>query len=113
MKDIFEDLQSNFESFLLVNLESVEGVMLVYKISERVHVLFRDIRNDEKCKITWSESDSIQNDLKCGFSWCQSARDSSIAFSDIKPIFLGNKPKIKLGLLSSDGRHDSAKTCHI
>ncbi|GJX68135.1 retrovirus-related pol polyprotein from transposon TNT 1-94 [Tanacetum coccineum] len=36
-------------------------------------------------------------------------RDSSIAFSDIKSILLGNKLKIKLGLLSSDGRHDSAK----
>ncbi|GJW93642.1 hypothetical protein Tco_0173314 [Tanacetum coccineum] len=65
----------------------------------------RDIRSDKKCRIAWSESDSIQNDLKCGFSWCQSARDSSISFSDIKSIFLRNKLKIKLGLLSSDERH--------
>ncbi|GKG44680.1 hypothetical protein Tco_0486118, partial [Tanacetum coccineum] len=63
----------------------------------RVH--FKDISSDEKCRITWSECNNIQNDLKCGFSWCQSLRDSSIAFSDIKSILLGNKLKIKLGLL--------------
>ncbi|GKD24163.1 hypothetical protein Tco_1230377, partial [Tanacetum coccineum] len=111
MKDISEDFQSKFESFLLVNLESVKGVMLIHRVPELMHVHFRDICNDEKCRIAWSESNSIQNDLKCGFSWCQSARDSSIAFFDIKFNFLGNKLKIKLGLLSSDGIHDFAKIC--
>ncbi|GJU34820.1 ribonuclease H-like domain-containing protein [Tanacetum coccineum] len=98
----------------IVNLfESIEDVMLVYRILELMHVHFRDIRSDEKWRIAWSECNSIQNDLKCGFYWCQSTRDSSIAFFDIKPILLGNKLKIKLGLLSSDGRYDSAKICHI
>ncbi|GJV28340.1 hypothetical protein Tco_0709771 [Tanacetum coccineum] len=73
----------------------------------------KDICSDEKCRLAWSESDSIQNDLKCGFSWCQSARYSSIAFTDINSILLGNKLKIKLGFLSGDGRHDSFKICHI
>ncbi|GJR38603.1 hypothetical protein Tco_1214287 [Tanacetum coccineum] len=113
LKDIPEDFQGKFESFLLVNLESVEGVMLVHRIPELMHVHFRDIRSDEKCRVAWSECNSIQNDLKCGFSWSQSARDSSIAFFDIKSILFGNKLKIKLGLLSGDGRHDSAKICHI
>ncbi|GJR76943.1 hypothetical protein Tco_0089308 [Tanacetum coccineum] len=71
--------------------------MLVYRILELMHVHFRDIYSDEKCRIAWSECNSIQNDLKCGFSWCQSARDSFIAFSDIKSILFGNKLKIKLG----------------
>nr|GEZ89674.1 hypothetical protein [Tanacetum cinerariifolium] len=51
LEDISEDFQIKFETFLLVKLESVEGVMLVNKIPELVHVYFRDISNDEKCRI--------------------------------------------------------------
>ncbi|GJS61902.1 hypothetical protein Tco_0656686 [Tanacetum coccineum] len=39
--------------------------------------------------------------------------ESSVAFSILKPFLLGDKFKIKFGLLSSNGRHDSAKICHI
>ncbi|GJX63070.1 hypothetical protein Tco_0295970 [Tanacetum coccineum] len=88
LKDISEDFQSKFESFLLVNLESVEGVMLVHRILELVHVHFRDIRSDEKCRIALSESDSIQNENENWVHWCQSARDSSIiAFLILKILF--------------------------
>ncbi|GJS44114.1 hypothetical protein Tco_0569157 [Tanacetum coccineum] len=111
--DISEDFQSEFESFLLINLESVEGIMLVYRIPELMHVHFRDISSDDKCRIAGSECKSIQNNLKCLFFWFQSTRDSSIAFSNDKSILFGNKLKIKLGLLSSDGSHDYAKSCHI
>ncbi|GJZ02320.1 hypothetical protein Tco_0520281 [Tanacetum coccineum] len=39
--------------------------------------------------------------------------ESFVEFSNFKPFLLGNKFKIKFGLLSSDGRHDSAKISHI
>ncbi|GKC20081.1 hypothetical protein Tco_1022231 [Tanacetum coccineum] len=83
--------------------------MKTSKIPELLHVTSGASGIDEKCRITWSECNSIQNDLKCGFSWCQSTRDSSIAFSDIKSILFGTRLQVKLGLLSSDGSHDSAK----
>nr|GEV98191.1 ribonuclease H-like domain-containing protein [Tanacetum cinerariifolium] len=70
--------------------------MRVNRIPELVYVYSRDISSDEKCRISWSECNSIKNDLKCGFSWSQSARDSSIAFTDINSILLGNKLKIKI-----------------
>ncbi|GJR22482.1 hypothetical protein Tco_0971009 [Tanacetum coccineum] len=98
---------------LLINLESVEVVMLVYAIPELMHIHFRDIGSDEKCRIAWSECKCIQNNLKCFLFWFQSTKDSSIAFSNVKSILFGNKFKVKLGLLSSDRSHDSAKSCHI
>ncbi|GJT24707.1 hypothetical protein Tco_0894644 [Tanacetum coccineum] len=114
LKDISKDFQGNLESFLLINLEYVEVVMLVYAIPELMHIHFRDISSDEKCRISWSECKCIQNKLKCFFFWFQSTRDSSIAFSNVKSILFGNKfKKVKLSLLSSDGNHDSAKSCHI
>nr|GEZ17939.1 hypothetical protein [Tanacetum cinerariifolium] len=64
--DISEEFQSKFESFLHVKLESIESVMLIHRIPELVHVYFKDISSDEKCKIAWSECNSIMNDLKCG-----------------------------------------------
>ncbi|GJY02270.1 hypothetical protein Tco_0360422 [Tanacetum coccineum] len=72
-----------------------------------------NICSDEKGRVAWSESKSIQNDLKCGFSLYLSRIESSVAFSNLKSFLLGNKFKIKFSLLSSDGRHDSAKICHI
>ncbi|GKE94437.1 hypothetical protein Tco_1579292, partial [Tanacetum coccineum] len=51
LKDISEDFQGKLESFLLINLESVEVVMLVYAIPELMHIHFRDISSDEKCRI--------------------------------------------------------------
>ncbi|GKA79008.1 hypothetical protein Tco_0785545 [Tanacetum coccineum] len=59
IEDIMKNL-SKFVSFLLVNLESVKGVMLVHRIPKLVHVHFRDIRSDEKCRIAWSESACIR-----------------------------------------------------
>ncbi|GKG43708.1 hypothetical protein Tco_0482801, partial [Tanacetum coccineum] len=47
------------ESFLLENFESVEVIMLVHKVPELVHIHFRDISNDEKCGIAWSECNGI------------------------------------------------------
>ncbi|GJR44012.1 hypothetical protein Tco_1312115 [Tanacetum coccineum] len=38
--------------------------------------------------------------------------ESSVAFSNLKLFLLGDKLKIKFGLLSSNGRHDSAKIFH-
>nr|GFC53970.1 hypothetical protein [Tanacetum cinerariifolium] len=54
LKDISEDFQSKFESFLFVNFESVEFVMLVNRVPELVHVYFRDISSDDKCRIARS-----------------------------------------------------------
>ncbi|GKE88799.1 hypothetical protein Tco_1566274, partial [Tanacetum coccineum] len=87
--------------------------ILVDRIPELVHVNFRNICSGEKCRIAWSESKSIQDNLKCRFSLFISRIDSFIAFSNLKPFLFGNKFKIKFGLLSSDGRHNSTKISHI
>ncbi|GJS44314.1 hypothetical protein Tco_0569357 [Tanacetum coccineum] len=102
-----------FESLPFVHFEYVESVMLVNRIPELMHVDFWNICNDEKCKVAWSESKSIQNNLKCGFSLYLSKIESSVAFPNLKSFLLGNKFQIKFDLLSSNGRHDSAKICHI
>ncbi|GKF18619.1 hypothetical protein Tco_0063537 [Tanacetum coccineum] len=78
-----------------------------------MHVDFWNICSDEKCKVAWSESQSIQNNLKCGLSLDLSRIESSIGISNLWSFLFGNKFKIKFCLLSSDGRHDSAKICHI
>ncbi|GJX55142.1 hypothetical protein Tco_0285039, partial [Tanacetum coccineum] len=113
LKEVFEDFQIKVEFLLLVHSEPVRIFILVDRIPELVHVNFRNICSGEKCKITWSESKIIQDNLKCKFSLFLSRIDSSIAFSNLKPFLLGNKFKIKFGLLSSDGRYDSAKISHI
>ncbi|GJV04442.1 hypothetical protein Tco_1338011 [Tanacetum coccineum] len=87
--------------------------MLVNRIPELMHVDFWNICSDEKCRVAWSESKSIQNNLKCGFSLDLSRIESSVSFPNVKSFILWNKFKIKFGLLSSNGRHDSAKICHI
>ncbi|GKA78711.1 retrovirus-related pol polyprotein from transposon TNT 1-94 [Tanacetum coccineum] len=86
LEDISEDFQIEFESLPFVYLESVESVML---------------------------SQSIQNNLKSGLSLDLSRIESSIAFSNVKSLLLWNKFQIKFGLLTSNGRQDSAKICHI
>ncbi|GJX70202.1 hypothetical protein Tco_0307373 [Tanacetum coccineum] len=68
LKDIFEDFQGKLESFLLINLESVEVVMLVYAIPELMHIHFRDINSDEKYRIAWSEFDSLWEQVQ-GQAW--------------------------------------------
>ncbi|GJS13563.1 hypothetical protein Tco_0408035 [Tanacetum coccineum] len=78
-----------------------------------MHVNFWNICSDEKCRVAWSESKSIQNDLKCGFSLYLSRIESSVAFPNRKSFLLGNKFQIKFGLLSSNGRHDSAKISEL
>ncbi|GJS04981.1 hypothetical protein Tco_0321489 [Tanacetum coccineum] len=113
LDDISEDFQSEFESLPFVYLKSVESVMLVNRIPELMHVDFWNIYSDEKCRVTWSESQSIQNNLKCRLSLNLSRIESSISFSNVKSFLLWNKFKIKFCLLSSDGRHDSAKSYHI
>ncbi|GJU82303.1 hypothetical protein Tco_1284668, partial [Tanacetum coccineum] len=65
LEDIFKDFQIEFESLPFVNIESVESVMLVNRIPELIHLDFWNIYIDEKCRIAWSESQSIQNNLKC------------------------------------------------
>ncbi|GJX37716.1 hypothetical protein Tco_0251019 [Tanacetum coccineum] len=109
LEDISEDFQIEFESLPFVHLESVESFMLVNKIPELMHVDFRNICNDEKCRVAWCESQSIQNNLKCGFSLDLSRIESFVAFSIVKSFLLWNKFQIRFGLLSSNGRHDSAK----
>ncbi|GKE49664.1 hypothetical protein Tco_1480922 [Tanacetum coccineum] len=113
LKDISEDFQIKVKFLLLVHFEPVGIFILVDRIPELVHVNFRNICSDEKCRIAWSESKSIQNNLKCRFSLFLSRIESSIAFSNLKSFLFGNKFQIKFGLLSSDGRHDFAKISHI
>ncbi|GKD42564.1 hypothetical protein Tco_1267209 [Tanacetum coccineum] len=113
LKDISEDFQSEFESLPFVHFEFVESVMLVNRIPDLKHVDFWNICSDEKCRVAWSESKSIQYDLKYGFSLYLSRIESSIAFPNLKSFLLGNKFQIKFDFLSSNGRHDSSKICHI
>ncbi|GKE86788.1 hypothetical protein Tco_1560530, partial [Tanacetum coccineum] len=74
-----------------------------------MHVHIWNIYSDEKGRVAWNESKSIHNDLKCGFYLDLSRIESFVAFPNFKSFLLGNKFKIKFDLLSSDGRHDSAK----
>ncbi|GKE61332.1 hypothetical protein Tco_1511699 [Tanacetum coccineum] len=78
-----------------------------------MHVHFKNICSDEKCGIARSESKIIQDNLKCRLSLFLSRVKSSVAFSNLKPFLFRDKFQIKFGLLSSDGRHDSAKISHI
>ncbi|GJS34634.1 putative transposase, Ptta/En/Spm, plant [Tanacetum coccineum] len=86
LEDVSEDFQIEFESLPFVYFEFVESVMYVNKIPELMHVDFWNICSDEKCRI-----------------------ESSVAFFNVKYFLLWNKFQIKFGLLSSNGRHDSAK----
>ncbi|GJT38990.1 hypothetical protein Tco_0938855 [Tanacetum coccineum] len=113
LKGVSEDFQIEVEFLLLVHSEPVGIFILVDRIPELGHVKFRNICSGEKCGIERSESKSIHDNLKCRLCLFLSRIDSSIAFSNIKPFLLGNKFKIKFSLLSSDGRHDSAKISHI
>ncbi|GJY31460.1 hypothetical protein Tco_0414955 [Tanacetum coccineum] len=72
-----------------------------------MHVDLWNICSDEKCKVAWSKSKSIQNDLKCWLSLDLSRIESSVAFPNVNSFLLWNKFQIKFGLLSSNGRHDS------
>ncbi|GJX78534.1 hypothetical protein Tco_0326683 [Tanacetum coccineum] len=113
LEDVSEDFQIEFKSLPFIHLESVESVMLVNRIPKLMHVDFWNISSDEKCRVVWSESKSIQNNLKRGFSLNLSRIESSVAFQNVKSFLLWNKFQIKFGLLSSNGRHDSARICHI
>ncbi|GJW17239.1 hypothetical protein Tco_0024675 [Tanacetum coccineum] len=113
LKDVSEDFQIEVEFLLLVHFKPVGIFILVDSIPELVHVHFRNICSDEKCGIARSESKSIQDNLKCRLSLFLSRIKSSIAFSNLKPFLFGDKFQFKFGLLSSDGRHDSAKISHI
>ncbi|GJY16435.1 hypothetical protein Tco_0386857 [Tanacetum coccineum] len=73
-----------------------------------MHVHFWNICSDEKGRVAWSESKSIQNNLKCGFFLDLSRIESSIAFPNLKSFLLGNKFKIKFGLLSSQPKKKKA-----
>ncbi|GJX43856.1 uncharacterized mitochondrial protein-like protein [Tanacetum coccineum] len=84
LEDISKDFQIEFESLPFIYLESIESVMLVNRILELMHVDFWNICSDEKCRVSWSESQSIQNNLKSGFTLDLSRIESSIAFSNVK-----------------------------
>ncbi|GJS94906.1 hypothetical protein Tco_0801874 [Tanacetum coccineum] len=111
LKDLSESFQIEVEFLLFVHSKPVGSVMLVDRIPKLVHVNFWNICNGEKCIIAQSKSKSIQDNLKCGFSLSLSRIDSPVAFSNLQPFLLGNKFKINFGLLSSNGRYDSAKIC--
>ncbi|GJW45751.1 hypothetical protein Tco_0077397 [Tanacetum coccineum] len=74
-----------------------------------MHVDFWNICSDVKGKVAWSESQSIQNNLKCRLPLDLSRIESFVKFSNVKTFLFWNKFQIKFGLLSSNGRHDSAK----
>ncbi|GJW94627.1 hypothetical protein Tco_0174299 [Tanacetum coccineum] len=91
LKDISEDFQIEFKFLPFVNFESVESVMLVNRIPELMHVDFWNICSDEKSRVAWTESQSIQNNLKCGLSLDLSRIKSSVAFSNVKSFLFWNK----------------------
>ncbi|GKA86303.1 hypothetical protein Tco_0808014 [Tanacetum coccineum] len=113
LKDVSEDFQVEVEFLLLVHSEPVGIFILVDRIPELVHVNFRNICSGKECRIAQSESKSIQDNFKCGLSPFLSRIKSSVAFSNLKSFLLGDKLQIKFDLLSSNGRHDSAKISHI
>ncbi|GJW43059.1 hypothetical protein Tco_0071858 [Tanacetum coccineum] len=113
LKDVSEDFQIEVKFLLLVHSKPVGISILVDSIPELMHVHFKNICSDEKSEITQSESKSIQDNLKCRLSLFLSRIKSSVSFSNLKSFLLGNKFQIKFSLLSSDGRHDSAKISHI
>ncbi|GJW42071.1 hypothetical protein Tco_0070870 [Tanacetum coccineum] len=71
MKDISKDFQGKLEYFLLINFESVEVIMLVYRVLELVHIHFRDISSDGEIMLYMENhvSPILVNKTKLG-SWC-------------------------------------------
>nr|GFB01363.1 hypothetical protein [Tanacetum cinerariifolium] len=84
MKDVSEYFQIKVEFLLLVHSEPVGIFILVDKITELVHVNFRNICSDERCGIARSESKSIQDNLKCSLSLFLSRIMSSITAQQTK-----------------------------
>ncbi|GJZ83594.1 hypothetical protein Tco_0648767 [Tanacetum coccineum] len=76
LKDFSEDFQGKLESFLLINLESVEVIMLIYTIPELMHIHFRDISSDGRydsakschiqfiCKQIYIKMDNLAHDVR-------------------------------------------------